>query len=181
MNNKLDYRKIGIAVVGIIAVIFGLMKGSDVFPLPEAENTSTEQHVATENESKQIVDFDINSPTEQVEENKKEDINPQPNTDDSQPGNQRLTYEGKDLILTKHAKCRMNCRKISKDEVLEVINEGKENKRKSNPNDPRCPTIALEDWTKDGQLVRIIVADCDNVAKLVTVIDLKNEYDCYCK
>lgn len=181
MKNKLDFRKIGIAIVGIIAVIFGLMKGSDVLPIPETNQTEQTQE-DTKEDNTQIIDFEINdndviSQEEEIEQT----VQPKNVTDDSQPGNQRLTYEGKDLILTKHAKCRMNCRKISKDEIMEVIDEGKENKRKSNPNDSRCPTIALEDWTEDGQLVRIIVADCDNVAKLVTVIDLKNDYDCYCK
>lgn len=204
MNNKLDFRKIGIAIVGIIAVIFGLMKGSDVFPVTETEQiqqTQTQQETSETNveqeTSTQIVDFEIDKeakPTEQevenqVEQEAKQEVKPETKpeakprntTDDSKPGNQRLTYEGKDLILTRHAKCRMKCRKISKAEVMEVIDEGKENKRKSNPNDSRCPTIALEDWTEDGQLVRIIVADCDNVAKLITVIDLKNNYDCYCE
>lgn len=184
MNNKLDFRKIGMAIVGIIAVIFGLMKGSDVFPVPEVENEqaeqTTQQTISDKEENTQIVDFNVNEATEESQETEQA-VKPKNVTDDSQPGNQRLTYEGKDLILTRHAECRMDCRKISKAEVMEVIDEGKENKRKSNPNDPRCPTIALEDWTEDGQLVRIIVADCDNVAKLVTVIDLKNDYDCYCK
>ena len=201
MNGKVDFRKIGVAVVGVIAVIFGLMKGSDIFPIPETSQTEqTAQQTAEQNnsseQSTQVVDFELDdseSPEvivekkettkEEVEKVTEQEVKPKPKnvTDDSKPGNQRLTYEGKNLILTKHAKCRMNCRKISKAEVLEVIDEGKENKRKSNPNDPRCPTIALEDWTEDGQLVRIIVADCDNVAKLITVIDLKNNYDCYCK
>lgn len=43
MNNKVDYRKIGIAIAGIIAIIFGLMKGSDLFPLPEKPVESTKQ------------------------------------------------------------------------------------------------------------------------------------------
>ena len=126
------------------------------------------------NKNTKIVEFNNNSETE-------ENLKPRQVTDDEKNGNQRLTYGGKELILTRHAKCRMDCREISKAEVREVIREGKENKRKSNPNDSRCPTIALEDWTEDGQRVRIIVADCDNVAKLVTVIDLKNNYKCTCK
>ena len=179
MNHKLNLRKIGVAILGIITVILGLMKGNEIFPEPNIENKqaeqATQQTISDKEKNTQIVDFnasDNNRATEKAKENV---------TDDSQPDNQRLTYEGKTLILTRHAECRMDCRKISKAEVMEVIDEGKENKRKSNPNDPRCPTIALEDWTEDGQLVRIIVADCDHVAKLVTVIDLKNDYDCYCE
>lgn len=202
----MDIKKIGMAILGIIAVAFGLMKGTDVLPTTEDGQTQQmiEQSVEQETSSTQIVEFETTSSEEEMKDNdakpskeetkdsettvtpepKKENkktTKPKSNTDDSKPGNQRLTYEGKDLILTHHAKCRMGCRKISKAEVAEVIEEGKVNKRKSNPNDPRCPTIALEDWTKDGQLVRVIIADCDNVAKLVTVIDLKNNYQCDCK
>jgi hypothetical protein len=172
---NLDFKKIGIAIVAVIAIVTGLMRNLNTSTTIENQQTQ----VITEDDSDtQIVDFELDN---NEKETKKDNLQPRNVEDDSDPGNQRITYEGKNLILTNHAKCRMECRKISKAEIQEVIREGKENKRKSNPNDPRCPTIALEDWTKDGQLVRIIVANCDDVAKLVTVIDLKNDYDCYCK
>lgn len=167
MNGKFDVKKIGILILGLVAIFMMWTKGSDEITETDTKSTNTE-----------IVDFDVDN-TEN--EGEKDNLKPRNVEDDSDPGNQRITYDGKDLILTKHAKCRMDCRKISNAEVKEVIEEGKENKRKSNPNDSRCPTIALEDWTEDGQLVRIIVADCGNVAKLVTVIDLKNDYQCDCK
>ncbi len=163
---KLSAKQIVVGVLGIIAIIMGLFKNADTENV--GENNSNK-------ENQEIVDFNSNSDKE-TDTNKPGQV-----TDNTDAGNQRLTYDGKDLILTRHAKCRMNCREISKAEVKEVIREGVENKRKSNPNDSRCPTIALEDWTEDGQRVRIIVADCDNVAKLVTVIDLENEYQCDCK
>lgn len=177
---NLDLKKIAIAIAGLFAVVMGLMKGSDFFPTPEKETVQQveNQEITTNNteNNTEIVEFETtNSNGEET------DLKPGQVTDDTKTGNQRLTYDGKDLILTRHAKCRMDCREISKAEVREVIKEGKENKRKSNPNDSRCPTIALEDWTEDGQRVRIIVANCDNVAKLVTVIDLENEYRCDCK
>lgn len=171
----MDFKKIGIGIVALIAIVVGLMRNSDTTTTVENQETA---QTTEQNENTQVVDFELDN-TEK--EDGKDNLTPRNVEDDSDPGNQRITYEGKDLILTNHAKCRMDCRKISKAEVQEVINEGKENKRKSNPNDPRCPTIALEDWTKDGQLVRIIVANCDDVAKLVTVIDLKNEYNCVCE
>ena len=37
------------------------------------------------------------------------------------------------LILTKHAKCRMDCRHISEDEIKEIIHDGKVNEAKSYP------------------------------------------------
>lgn len=102
---------------------------------------------------------------------------PSPN----QPSFEKLTYKGKKMIYTKHAKCRMGCRFIDSEEVMEVIEKGRINHKKSNPNDKRCPTLAIEGWTHDKQEVRIIVADCEDVAKLVTVIDLNNNYQCACK
>jgi len=101
--------------------------------------------------------------------------------DQPSPGNSDKSYSGKKLIYTKHAKCRMDCRTIDRQEVAEVLSKGRINTRKSNPNDPRCPTKAIEHRTTTGQLIRAVVADCDDVAKLVTVIDLENHYQCSCK
>jgi hypothetical protein len=175
MNGKLNFKKIGIAIVAIVAIVSGLMRNLDTSTTTEKKQT---QQAIAENKNTQTVDFELNNERKSGE---KDNLQPRNVEDDSNPDNQRITYEGKEVILTKHAKCRMECRKISNAEVQEVIREGKENKRKSNPNDPRCPTIALEDWTEDGQLVRIIVANCEDVAKLVTVIDLKNDYNCVCE
>lgn len=92
-----------------------------------------------------------------------------------------LNYRGKHLSITRHAKCRMGCRFIDAYEVNEVIQNGTINNRKSNPNDKPCPTYAIESRTRDGQRVRVVVAECDRNAKLVTVIDLENHYKCHCK
>lgn len=170
----MNFKKIAIGVVGLFVIVMGLMKGSDSLPTNDKEAIQQVENQNLTDSNSEIVEFDIDT-------KEAEDLTPREVTDETEPGNQRLTYDGKELILTRHAKCRMDCREISQAEVREVIKEGKENKRKSNPNDARCPTIALEDWTEDGQRVRIIVANCDNVAKLVTVIDLENEYRCDCK
>lgn len=87
----------------------------------------------------------------------------------------------KRLVYTRHAECRMDCRYISESEVKAALRNGRINERKSKPNDQPCPTYAVEDNTADGQTVRIVFADCDKVVKVVTAIDLKGEYDCYCK
>lgn len=84
------------------------------------------------------------------------------------------------IYYTKHARCRMDCRNISEAEVLEILQRGKENKRKSEPNAPECPKYALEGLTKDGQKVRMIFANCNNVTRVITVIDLNNEHQCDC-
>ncbi len=85
-----------------------------------------------------------------------------------------------ELVYTKHAKCRMDCRYISKSEVEDILRNGKVNWRKSDSNDSPCPSYALEGRTKDGQQVRVVFADCNNATKVVTAIDLGRSYDCVC-
>lgn len=92
--------------------------------------------------------------------------------------NSLLTDE--ELVYTKHAKCRMDCRTISKSEVEDILENGSVNWEKTRKDDKPCPSYALEGKTKDGQTVRIVFADCKNATKVVTTIDLENEYDCYC-
>lgn len=86
-----------------------------------------------------------------------------------------------ELVYTKHATCRMDCRDIDKSEVLHILQNGKTNWQKSNENDKPCPSYALEGNTEDGQHVRIVFADCNNATKVITTIDLENKYDCYCE
>ena len=97
-----------------------------------------------------------------------------------------LMYNGKRVIITKHAACRMKCRFINKKEIQEIINKGKYNEKKSdmNPSNPKyCPSYVYEERSYEDQKIRIVMAHCDkdDFAKLVTVIDLENEYKCNCK
>ena len=85
------------------------------------------------------------------------------------------------LKYTAHAKCRMDCRKIDKREIQEMLERGHVNARKSDPNDMPCPTYAIEGITSDDQEVRIVFADCDNSTKVITAIDLGENHKCYCK
>ncbi len=86
-----------------------------------------------------------------------------------------------DLVYTKHAKCRMECREVSRNEVVEIISGNKINIKKSNYNDKPCPTIAYEGRSSDGQLLRVVVADCEPKDKVVTVIDLETDFKCTCE
>ena len=86
------------------------------------------------------------------------------------------------LEYTRPARCRMDCRMISEEEVEEIMKEGKINYRKSNVKALPCPVYALEGvTTNDDQHVRIIFAQCDKKTKVVTCIDLDNEFKCACK
>lgn len=87
----------------------------------------------------------------------------------------------KKIYYTKHAKCRMDCRHISKEEINFIREEGNINYRKSDLEDKPCPTIAKEGRSKDGQMLRVVFAECVNETKVVTAIDLENEYTCNCK
>lgn len=92
-----------------------------------------------------------------------------------------LEYNGKQVALTHHARCRMDCRKIDAFEIQEVINQGRINHRKTKPAKPgKCPTIAYEGMTRDQQSVRVIVGDCEDDPIIITVIDLGNKYNCTC-
>ncbi len=84
------------------------------------------------------------------------------------------------IEYTEHAKCRMQCRKISQAEIEEIMRDGKINYAKSDVNDRPCPTYALEGITKDAQRVRIVFAQCDLKTKVVTGIDLDTDWECHC-
>ena len=84
------------------------------------------------------------------------------------------------LIYTKHAKCRMACRHINEGEIKEIITENHINERKSNAVGKPCPTFAYEGYSNEPQHLRIVIAKCDNTWKVVTCIDLGNEFECDC-
>lgn len=86
----------------------------------------------------------------------------------------------KRIIFTKHALCRMECRYIDEMEIQDALKEGKINEKKSQSEDKPCPTYAIETRSKDGQLVRVVCADCQEYTKIITVIDLENEFKCNC-
>jgi hypothetical protein len=89
------------------------------------------------------------------------------------------------LVYTKHARCRMECREISEEEVEYILENGIINEAKSREADGeakgKCPTYALEGKTDDGQQVRIVFGACDKITKVVTAIDINKEYTCNCR
>lgn len=84
------------------------------------------------------------------------------------------------LEYSNHAKCRMQCRKISQAEVEEIMKDGKINYNKSDLQNARCPRYAVEGVTQDDQRVRIVFAQCNEKTEVVTVIDLDTEWECHC-
>ncbi|KAA9039078.1 DUF4258 domain-containing protein [Ginsengibacter hankyongi] len=84
------------------------------------------------------------------------------------------------LILTKHAKCRMDCRHITEDEIREIIHDGRVNEAKSGPGTKGDETYALEGYSDERQHLRIIVAPENDGLVVITCIDLDNEWACNC-
>jgi Domain of unknown function (DUF4258) len=84
------------------------------------------------------------------------------------------------LEYSNHARCRMQCRKITQAEVEAIMQDGKINYTKSDLQNARCPRYAVEGITRDDQRVRIVFAQCNESTTVVTVIDLGNEWSCDC-
>jgi hypothetical protein len=84
------------------------------------------------------------------------------------------------IEYTKHAKCRMECRQISQNEVEEIMKDGTINYKKSNVNMRSCPVYSLEGTTRDSQRVRIVFGQCKDKTKVITCIDLNKDWQCHC-
>lgn len=104
------------------------------------------------------------------------------------PGSAKLEELGwQKLEYSKHAACRMECRHITESEIRELLGKGeslgkgKVNYDKSQVHDKPCPSYAIEGTTTSGKKLRIVIADCDTISRVVTAIDLKMENDsCDC-
>ena len=84
------------------------------------------------------------------------------------------------LSYTKHARCRMECREISEEDVLETLDNGIWNKDISDMNEEPCPSYVLEHIAKDGQEIRVVFGLCTGVTKVITTIDLGERHECSC-
>ncbi|HEY8967915.1 MAG TPA: DUF4258 domain-containing protein [Puia sp.] len=90
------------------------------------------------------------------------------------------------LILTRHARCRMDCRHITEKEIREILEEGEINYKKSEPDAHPDPKYALEGYTKEGQHLRIVFAvptgrrGGESSLVVVTCIELGVEWQCDC-
>jgi hypothetical protein len=84
------------------------------------------------------------------------------------------------IVYSKHARCRMDCRRIDESEVLEIRDEGKINFAKSELDSNRDPQFALEGITHDKQHVRIVFAQTSDSHVVVTCIDLDTDWACSC-
>jgi len=92
-----------------------------------------------------------------------------------------INRNANEIIFSKHARCRMDCRHIDESEVKEILANGKINVNKIQQ-DERGPTYPLEGVTHDRQHVRIVFAPKGNdVLEVVTCIDLDTDWPCDCQ
>ena len=84
------------------------------------------------------------------------------------------------LYYTRHALCRMDCRRISKKDISEIMQKGIINFSRSDRNDRPCPTYALQGETSGGEKLRVIFAQCDEETKVVTCYNLEEDFECHC-
>jgi hypothetical protein len=97
-----------------------------------------------------------------------------------------LSYNGKPVEITRHARERMKCRYVEESDINIVLKYGKVNTRKSEMStreavnsNKTCKTVTvLEGRTDNKELLRVVVAECETYVNIVTVIDLKNDYGC---
>jgi len=85
----------------------------------------------------------------------------------------------KPLEYTEHGACRMDCRFISKSEVLETLTSGRINNRKSMPNLLPCPKYVVDARVgEQGKNVQGVFSACPSVTRVVTVIDKDTNHPC---
>ena len=83
------------------------------------------------------------------------------------------------LVYSKHARCRMDCRKIDESEVKEILENGKINVQKIEESKEGI-SYPLEGYTSENQHVRVVFAPHNQKTVVVTVIDLDNDWPCDC-
>jgi len=85
------------------------------------------------------------------------------------------------IIYSRHARCRMECRYIDESEVKEILLKGKLNESKIQQS-KKGVTYPLEGITHDKQHIRIVFAPKGrNAIEVVTCIDLDKDWPCDCQ
>ncbi len=109
-------------------------------------------------------------------QNKKNSQSKSSNSTNTDKKDKKLKLNSK-LVITKHAQCRMDCKKIDLEEIKEIISKGQINVKKSDTKKKPCPILAIEGTTKEKQKVRLVLAACKEETKIITVIDLNQKIE----
>ena len=73
----------------------------------------------------------------------------------------------------------MACRHVDEEEIKELLKSGTINERKIEKSS-RGTAYPVEGISRDGQLLRVVVAPHEEKIVVVTVIDLRQEWSCDC-
>jgi hypothetical protein len=88
----------------------------------------------------------------------------------------------KPLHITEHASCRMDCRFVTRKEILQSLFSGRVNMRKSNPQETPCPkyVVDAEIHTAQGRrkTVQTVFSACPTETRVVTTIDTSTNWPC---
>lgn len=91
----------------------------------------------------------------------------------------KLPFRYDKVVLSRHAKERMDCRHISLQEIEAVLQSGRLNVHKSSPAKDSCKSrYAIEGISSDSQEIRVIAASCGGTLTIITVIDLAGHWTC---
>lgn len=86
----------------------------------------------------------------------------------------------RNLVFTKHIRCRMDCRHITREEVKEILSGGTEQPQRRRKGSKGDVTYTLEGYSHEGQHVRLVVAPTKDHLVLITCIDLEQDWPCFC-
>lgn len=87
------------------------------------------------------------------------------------------------FIFSEHAKCIMECKKITEEEVREVLKNGDVNFSESDTRGVPCPSYAIEGTSHNKKLrVLVTIFERDSTAEITTAINMEAGKDtCKCK
>jgi hypothetical protein len=87
---------------------------------------------------------------------------------------QRIEY-------SERALCKMKCVNMNDNEIKELLKKGSINYNESDTHASPCPTYSIEEVNSNKQKIRIVIADCDTISKIMNITNLTTGKDsCQC-
>ncbi len=83
------------------------------------------------------------------------------------------------LSFSHHARCRMDCRHISEEEIKNILQHGHINREKTEISN-KGTSYAMEGEGDNKERLRIVYSPHEDKTVIVTVIDLDHEWPCNC-
>ena len=84
------------------------------------------------------------------------------------------------IAYTPDARCSMQCNKISKEDIEEIMQRGTINYRKTNVKRTPCPVYTLQGFTNDREQIQVVFEQCPDKTNLVTCSNLNRTGTCDC-